>query len=655
MTGQKTVASIVDKLNIMVFEERRTVTFKWLSRILSLPSDTAKQLLFTFSKSCAPDQLDVVFMLSGWTKGAEPRHVITLVAAKDLPGAKGSLDPVSALHVYSVRPAIPSTPADDEHSDGKVHEHTTNGDVDMDGEGGADNNSAAATPSGASKASALAHTLSLVVAEDLGERLHAFNKLAGEGASGPLWDNRFSSVSCDQVQRAKAGRPAGACQTAPAVSPVVTAASGRSSVGTHPGSKADTMPTLPSKQAAQTEAAKASMNTAVTGDKEGGAEAARGAAAKSAEAAQKEGSKATPATAGANNKNAKAGAAKAAPAPAPAPAAKKNHLASMWASAGPAKAKPVAAAPSGRAAAPSSAEALIRAQEAADDEEDEEDEEFVRPAQRAASGRANGGAARSNRRHVLLDEEEEEEVDEEEDGKGGRAEDAGPDQPIGRGQMSDVAMEGAGGGKPSAATAAHEDAAMDVDTDPGTAAGQDAVEERADGKPVTDMEDEEQEQEGGSSQNKGEGMASQDEGASDNIPLAQASQGGSQGSGRGTHASPQVPSPVATRKRKVVTETFIDDKGNEVTRVVEEGGLASPEKKGPASKAPPPMSSPAKTSGPPPAKEEAVKKVTPKAAEPRKPAAAVTPKQAPAKKAAPPAKPGPKQGSITSFFSKKPA
>ena len=90
------------------------VSFKWLSRHLSIPANDAKRLLFHFVES-HQDKVSATYLLAGWTKGAEPQHVITLVDASSLAKCREKLDPVTAMHVYSVQPTQPKARASSAH------------------------------------------------------------------------------------------------------------------------------------------------------------------------------------------------------------------------------------------------------------------------------------------------------------------------------------------------------------------------------------------------------------------------------------------------------------------------------------------------------------------------------------------------------------
>ena len=84
----------------------QVVSFKWLSRHLSIPANDAKRLLFQFTESHR-GKASITYLLAGWTKGAAPQHVIKLVDASALADCRAKLEPITAMHVYSVQPTQP--------------------------------------------------------------------------------------------------------------------------------------------------------------------------------------------------------------------------------------------------------------------------------------------------------------------------------------------------------------------------------------------------------------------------------------------------------------------------------------------------------------------------------------------------------------------
>ncbi|KAI0221875.1 DNA polymerase delta subunit 3 [Lamellibrachia satsuma] len=100
----------LENLEEYIYDEDKVVTYKWLSRTLSVHVNQAKQMLYTFvdvqRKKKAPDQLSVVYLLAGVTQEEDVTvHKIQLIPEPSLDGAKSRLHPVTSCHVYSVQKA----------------------------------------------------------------------------------------------------------------------------------------------------------------------------------------------------------------------------------------------------------------------------------------------------------------------------------------------------------------------------------------------------------------------------------------------------------------------------------------------------------------------------------------------------------------------
>ena len=54
----------MDNLEEFVFEERKAVTYKWLSRALSVHVNVAKQMLFAFAEKNS-GKVDLVYLVAG--------------------------------------------------------------------------------------------------------------------------------------------------------------------------------------------------------------------------------------------------------------------------------------------------------------------------------------------------------------------------------------------------------------------------------------------------------------------------------------------------------------------------------------------------------------------------------------------------------------
>jgi hypothetical protein len=94
----------------------QSVSYKWLAREFSLPATLAKQLLFVYLEEAAGGAA-ATYLVAGWEAGASGdattrQHIVRLVPATRLDAARAALDPVTAVHVYSVAPCQPKDPAD---------------------------------------------------------------------------------------------------------------------------------------------------------------------------------------------------------------------------------------------------------------------------------------------------------------------------------------------------------------------------------------------------------------------------------------------------------------------------------------------------------------------------------------------------------------
>lgn len=71
----------------------------------------AFRVLFEYTEK-RQDKVSAVYCLTGWTKGADPREVVQLVAAEQLAARRAELQPIRGMHVFSVQPRIPKDPAE---------------------------------------------------------------------------------------------------------------------------------------------------------------------------------------------------------------------------------------------------------------------------------------------------------------------------------------------------------------------------------------------------------------------------------------------------------------------------------------------------------------------------------------------------------------
>ncbi|XP_062521598.1 DNA polymerase delta subunit 3-like isoform X2 [Corticium candelabrum] len=100
----------LENLEEYVIDENRVVTYKWLSRTLSVNVNQAKRMLFEFvteQRAKKSDNiLNVIYMVSGLKRDsptAEITQLVTLVSEDQLDKVKQGLQPVTSVHVYSVQ------------------------------------------------------------------------------------------------------------------------------------------------------------------------------------------------------------------------------------------------------------------------------------------------------------------------------------------------------------------------------------------------------------------------------------------------------------------------------------------------------------------------------------------------------------------------
>lgn len=94
-----------------VLDSLQVVSYKWLSRKLSISSNESKRLLQVVAEQ-HDSGLDIIYVVSGWSKAGCPRcYSVKLVPKSKLQEAKDMLDGHISIHVYSIQPCIPKDPA----------------------------------------------------------------------------------------------------------------------------------------------------------------------------------------------------------------------------------------------------------------------------------------------------------------------------------------------------------------------------------------------------------------------------------------------------------------------------------------------------------------------------------------------------------------
>ncbi|RHZ45165.1 hypothetical protein Glove_688g32 [Diversispora epigaea] len=94
----------LDKIRNFVFNDKKIVTYKWLSRYLEIPTNQAKQLLFeTISLSSVP--IHATYCLSGISN--DDCHKVKLVVQEELEEIKQRFKKLTSIHIYSVEAHCP--------------------------------------------------------------------------------------------------------------------------------------------------------------------------------------------------------------------------------------------------------------------------------------------------------------------------------------------------------------------------------------------------------------------------------------------------------------------------------------------------------------------------------------------------------------------
>ncbi|XP_076896415.1 uncharacterized protein LOC143549401 [Bidens hawaiensis] len=101
---------ILEEIQALVSDNLQVVSYKWLSRNFSVPSDTAKRLLQEFVEKNG-SQLEVIYSLSGWLKNNPEAYHVKLVLGSKLSEIKQEFGDGCSVQVYSVQSCVPKDPA----------------------------------------------------------------------------------------------------------------------------------------------------------------------------------------------------------------------------------------------------------------------------------------------------------------------------------------------------------------------------------------------------------------------------------------------------------------------------------------------------------------------------------------------------------------
>ena len=93
-----------DNLKEWIYEETKIVTYKWLSKQISVHVNVAKQMLFEFvqSNQNTKSPIEVIYLVAG--RIALPPHSIKvcLVKSKDLSSKEAEFQSITSKHIYAI-------------------------------------------------------------------------------------------------------------------------------------------------------------------------------------------------------------------------------------------------------------------------------------------------------------------------------------------------------------------------------------------------------------------------------------------------------------------------------------------------------------------------------------------------------------------------
>ncbi|KAF6158328.1 hypothetical protein GIB67_022408 [Kingdonia uniflora] len=101
---------ILSEIEAIVSDKLQVVSYKWLSRNFSMPSNDAKRLLQEFAEQRG-SELKVIYTLSGWLKYDGPEYHTRLVSSLKLKEIKKEFEDNCSIQVYSVQACIPKDSA----------------------------------------------------------------------------------------------------------------------------------------------------------------------------------------------------------------------------------------------------------------------------------------------------------------------------------------------------------------------------------------------------------------------------------------------------------------------------------------------------------------------------------------------------------------
>ncbi|KAK8914214.1 hypothetical protein KSP39_PZI024420 [Platanthera zijinensis] len=97
---------ILGQIQVLVIDKLQVVSYKWLSRNFSVPSNQAKRLLQEFIDK-HDDKVEVLYSLSGWLKNNSEKYSIRLASGQKLEESMKEFDGNCSVEVYSIQSCIP--------------------------------------------------------------------------------------------------------------------------------------------------------------------------------------------------------------------------------------------------------------------------------------------------------------------------------------------------------------------------------------------------------------------------------------------------------------------------------------------------------------------------------------------------------------------
>ncbi|CAJ0756739.1 11259_t:CDS:2 [Entrophospora sp. SA101] len=93
----------LETIHKLIFQEKRTITYKWLSRHLGLSTNQAKMILSEFitTSNVSGNSIRIIYCLCGRIKDNEQQSVM-LILQDELEATKKLFDELTSIHVYSI-------------------------------------------------------------------------------------------------------------------------------------------------------------------------------------------------------------------------------------------------------------------------------------------------------------------------------------------------------------------------------------------------------------------------------------------------------------------------------------------------------------------------------------------------------------------------